>query len=149
MAPGRSGQSDRATRPRGSGSRRGLVMFSKPLARFVISKRLASGRTAFYFHLPALYRKLGCPISNEPLGTDYVTACGDNGDGGRAATLNGLFDEWNIARKGGQVATGRVGAYGTVEWLFRQYKASKAYLEKVAPRSRPDYERTMLLVSDI
>ena len=40
-------------------------------------------------------------------------------------------------------------AYGTVDWLFREYKASKAYLEKVAPRSRPDYERTMLLVSDI
>ena len=39
--------------------------------------------------------------------------------------------------------------YGTVDWLFREYKASKAYLEKVAPRSRPDYERTMLLVTDI
>jgi hypothetical protein len=36
-----------------------------------------------------------------------------------------------------------------VDWLFREYKQSKAYLEKVAPRSRPDYERTMLLVSDL
>jgi hypothetical protein len=124
-------------------------MFSKPLPRFVIAKRLASGATAFYFHLPALYRKLDCPIPNEALGTDYAIACGENGDGGRAAGLNGLFDEWNTARKGGQVTTSSVGAYGTVEWLFRQYKASKAYLEKVAPRSRPDYERTMQLVSDI
>ena len=39
--------------------------------------------------------------------------------------------------------------YGTVDWLFREYKQSKAYLKKVAPRSRPDYERTMLLVSDM
>jgi hypothetical protein len=124
-------------------------MFSKPLPRFVIAKRLASGATAFYFHLPALYRKLDCPIANQPLGTDYVTACGDNGEGGRAAALNGLFDEWNTARKGGRVTTSRVGTYGTVDWLFREYKASKAYLEKVAPRSRPDYERAMLLVADI
>jgi hypothetical protein len=124
-------------------------MFSKPLPRFVIAKRLASGTTGFYFHLPALYRKLDCPIANEALGTDYVIACGENGAGGRAVALNGLFDEWNIARKGGQVPTGRLSAYGTIDWLFREYKGSKAYLEKVAPRSRPDYERTMLLVSDI
>ncbi len=38
---------------------------------------------------------------------------------------------------------------GTVEWLFREYKSSKAYLEKVAERSRPDYERTMLMVADV
>src|SRR5262245_19014036 len=34
-------------------------------------------------------------------------------------------------------------------WLFREYKQSKAYLEKVSSRSRPDYERTMLLITDI
>jgi hypothetical protein len=38
---------------------------------------------------------------------------------------------------------------GTVDWLFRKYKASKGYEHKVAPRSRPDYERTMQLVTDI
>jgi hypothetical protein len=124
-------------------------MFSKPLPRFVIAKRLASGATAFYFHLPALYRQLSCPIPNEPLGADYAVACGQNGEGGRAAALNALFDEWNTARKGGEVTAGRIESYGTVDWLFREYKASKAYLEKVAPRSRPDYERTMLLVSDM
>ena len=36
-----------------------------------------------------------------------------------------------------------------MDWLFREYKQSKAYLKKVALRSRPDYERTMLLVSDM
>ena len=78
-------------------------MFSKPLPRFVIAKRLASGATGFYFHLPALYRKLGCPVPNEPLGTDYDVACGENGEGGRAAARNALFDEWNSARKGEQL----------------------------------------------
>ena len=74
-------------------------MFTKPLPRFVIAKRLASGTTAFYFNIPTLYRKLGCSIANEPLGTDYSIACGDNGESGRAAALNGLFDEWNTTPK--------------------------------------------------
>jgi hypothetical protein len=123
-------------------------MFSKPLPRFVIVKTLASGAMGFYFNIPTLYRKLGCTIANEPLGTDYIAACGEDGNSGRAGSLNALFDEWNTKRKGGQ-ATGRLAAYGTVDWLFREYKQSKAYLEKVAPRSRPDYDRTMLLIADI
>jgi hypothetical protein len=89
-------------------------MFSKTLPRFVIPKILASRATAFYFNVPTLYRKLGCTISNEPLGTDYAIACGENGDGGRAA----LFDEWNTKRKGGQITAGRIAAYGTVDWPF-------------------------------
>jgi hypothetical protein len=124
-------------------------MFSKPLPRFVIPKTLASGLKAYYFNVPTLYRKLGCAISNEPLGTNYVIACGEDGNGGRAASLNALFDEWNAKRKGGEITNLRVAAYGTVDWLFREYKESKAYLEKVSPRSRPDYERTMLLITDI
>ena len=112
-------------------------MFSKSLPRFVIAKMLANGAMAFYFNVPSLYRKLGCTISNEPIGTDYTVACGENGEGGRAAALNALFDEWNTKRKGGHVSAGRVAAYGTVDWLFREYKQSRAYLEKVAPRSRP------------
>jgi hypothetical protein len=124
-------------------------MFTKPLPRFVITKTLASGATGFYFNVPSLYRKLGCTIPNEPLGTDYISACGENGEGGRSAGLNALFDEWNTERKGGQVTVGRIAAYGTVDWLFREYRQSKAYLEKVSPRSRPDYERTMLLITGI
>ena len=49
-------------------------MFSKPLPRFVIAKTRADGVTAFYFNVPTLYRKLGCTISNQPLGTDYTIA---------------------------------------------------------------------------
>jgi integrase len=39
--------------------------------------------------------------------------------------------------------------YSTIRWLFQEYRRSKAYTEKVSPRSRPDYERTMLLVENI
>ena len=49
---------------------------TQALPRYVIAKLLASGATAFYFNIPTYYRKLGCTIPNEPLGTDYAVACG-------------------------------------------------------------------------
>ena len=120
---------------------------TRPLPRYVIAKPLRSGATAFYFTVPTYYRKSGCSIPNEPLGDNYAVACGEDGNGGRAAALNALFDEWNAKRVGDPVEG--IARFGTVDWLFREYKSAKAYLEKVAPRSRPDYERTMLLVADI
>ena len=69
-------------------------MLAKPLPRFVIVKPLARRRVGFYFTVPTYYRKHGCTIPNEPLGSDYEIACGEDGVGGRAAALNGLFDEW-------------------------------------------------------
>jgi hypothetical protein len=122
---------------------------TKPLPRYVIAKRLASGVMGFYFNVPTAYRDLGCAIPNEPLGTDYSIACGPDGNGGRAAALNQLFDEWNTARRTGVVSSSDIAPFGTVDWLFREYKKTNAYLEKVSPRSRPDYERTMQLVSDL
>jgi hypothetical protein len=118
-----------------------------PLPRNVIAKRLASGLTGFYFNVPTHFRKLGCTIPNEPLGTDYVAACGSDGKGGRAAALNALFDEWR-AKRDGEPVPGFV-RFGTVDWLFREYKSSQAYLERVSLRSRPDYERVMLLLADM
>ena len=118
------------------------------LPRFVIAKKLKSGATAFYFNVPTRYRKAGCPIRNEPLGTDYSNACGPTGYGGKAQTLNAFFDEWFATSRGLTIAEG-VPNFGTVDWLFAEYKSSKAYLEKVSERSRKDYERTMLLVADL
>ena len=59
--------------------------------RFVEMRRLADGSLAFYFCIPKHYRKLGFEIANEPLGTSYEAASGEDGKGGRAATLNALF----------------------------------------------------------
>ena len=108
-------------------------MDAQPLPRNVIPKKLASGRTGYYFNVPTYYRDLGCPVGNEPLGTNYTVACGDDGEGGRAAALNGRFDEWLAVRNGEPVEG--VARYGTVDWLFREYKASRAYLDKVSVRS--------------
>jgi hypothetical protein len=62
-------------------------MFRKPLPRFVIFKTLASGATGFYFNVSTLYRKLGCTVPNQPLGTDYIAACGEDGNGAFAYVL--------------------------------------------------------------
>jgi hypothetical protein len=120
-----------------------------PLPRYVIAKLLVSERTAFYFNVPKKYRDLGCTVPNTPLGTDYVGACGEDGNGGRAAALNAALDEWNMIRRGLPVTGEHAPIYGTIRWLFQEYRRSKAYLEKVAPRSRPDYERTMQLIEGI
>lgn len=101
MAQRRSGQRDIATRTgarRGRG--RGFVTMTLPLPRFVVAKILADGRAAFYFYVPGWYRKLGCTVANQPLGRDYAVACGEDGNGGRAAALNGQFDEWQDMRRG-------------------------------------------------
>lgn len=120
-----------------------------PLPRFVVAKRLASGRTAFYFSVPGKYRKMGCTVADQPLGPGYAVACGEDGNGGRAAALNALFDEWQDARRGLPVTGERGPIYGSIRWLFQEYRKSKAYTEKVSLRSRPDYERTMILIEDI
>lgn len=113
------------------------------LPRYVIPKKLAGGRTAYYFNVPTRYRKLKCPVPNEPLGTDFA------GMNARAIALNGLFDEWDQARKGAPVTGVEGPKIGSVDWLFREYKQSKAYLEKVDARSRSDYEWAMKQLCDM
>lgn len=118
------------------------------LPRYVNAKTLASGATGFYFNIPVRYLKLGCPKLNEALGNDYAVACGASGGGGRAATLNGLFDEWNSTRKGVAIFREATPAIGTVDWLFSEYRRSKAYTQKVGIRSQTGYEWLMRAVCD-
>jgi hypothetical protein len=113
------------------------------LPRHVIAKKLSNGTTAFYYNLPSKYRALKCPIGNEPLGNDFALMKQ------RADTLNGLFDEWGQHRKGLPITSASMPRYGTVNWLFREYKLSKAFTEKVAQRSRGNYEWAMREVCDI
>jgi hypothetical protein len=109
----------------------------------VIAKPSLDDPKAFYFNVPMKLRKRGCPVSNEALGTSYVVACGEHGNGGRAATLNAQIDEWDRQRKGLPISSTASPTLGTVDWLFREYKRTNAYLEKVAPRSRKNYEWAM------
>jgi len=38
----------------------------------------------------------------------------------------GLFDEWNGQPRGKSGEQGKIARYGTIDWLFRQYKTEKA-----------------------
>jgi hypothetical protein len=80
---------------------------------------LANGAIGFYWELTGYYRKLGCSIPSEPLGTNYVIACGEDGNGGRAAVLDALFEEWR-SEQAGEPTEGLL-RFGTVDWLFREY----------------------------
>ena len=103
--------------------RRGFVMVELP--RHVISKRLVSGKLAFYYNVPSKYRKMNCPVPSEPLGTHYSRM------EARAAVLNGRFDEWDQVLKGKPVTAAAITPkFGTVRWLFREYKISKALLRR-------------------
>ena len=98
--------------------------------RHVIEKKLASGKVAFFYNVPTKWRRLNCPVQNEPLGTDYAQMKV------RADTLNGQFDEWDQARKGKPVTGGTMTPkYGSVDWLFREYKISRAYWTR-SPNAR-------------
>lgn len=112
------------------------------LPRHVIPKKLSTGKTAYYYNVPTRYRNLKCPVGNEALGTDYATACD------RAKILNGLFDEWDNQRKGLPVTGVAMPRYGTIDWLFREYKLSKAYTEKVSKNSRTRYEKIIRMICD-
>ncbi len=113
------------------------------LPRHVIPKLLKSGRTAYYYNVPTRYRKHTCPVPNEALGTDFAAMQK------KAGTLNGLFDEWQQARRGEPISAAAAPKIGSVDWLFREYKQSLAYTKKVAVRSRKDYEWAMNLICDI
>lgn len=123
----------------------------RPLPRFVTVKDVA-GRRRYYWTLPTYYRDLGCTMHKEhetALGADYTVACGEDGTGGRSATLNGLFDDWDRARLGEPPKPKLEVKVGTVDWLFQTYKASNDWKERVSARTAPDHEVTMNLVRDI
>lgn len=124
---------------------------AKTLPRFVIPKDVA-GRTRYYWTLPSYYRKLGCTLHKEhdtALGDDYAKACGEDGQGGRAATLNGLFDDWDSIRLGEPPRPKTEFKAGTVDWLFKAYKGSNDWKERVSKRTAPDHENTMDLIADV
>jgi hypothetical protein len=58
-------------------------------------------------------RKAGCPLRNEPLGTDYAKAVE------RAETvLLPAFDSWRTGGKSDAVPA--AAAFGTLDWGFRR-----------------------------
>jgi len=77
----------------------------------------------FYWLATKHYWKQGCLIPDEPLGTSYVAACAEDGNGERPLAVNALFDE-RRARKAGEQET--LIAFAAIDWLFRDHRRHRA-----------------------
>jgi hypothetical protein len=102
-----------------------------PLPRYVLRKPIKDG-WAYFFNVPMWARKAGSPMRNEPLGTDYAQAVE------RAETvLLPAFDSW---RSGGKSdATPAVASFGTLDWIFAEYRADRRYT-KLDARTKRNHE---------
>ena len=99
-----------------------------PLPRYVVRKPVKNG-WGFFFDVPTWARKAGCPIKNEPLGTDYAAAVE------RAETiLLPAFDAW---RSGDNSDASKIttAITGTLDWVFAEYRADRRFT-KLAGHTR-------------
>ena len=109
-----------------------------PLPRYVLRKPIKSGGYAYYFNAPIWARKAGCPVRNEPLGTDYGLAVQ------RAETvLLPAFDSWRCGGK--PDIRGIAAAPGTLDWVFAEYRADRRYT-KLDPKTRRNHDVGFQLV---
>jgi hypothetical protein len=106
---------------------------------------LAAGCWGYFFCPPTWARKAGCPVQNEPLGTDYDAAV-------RRAEMVLLpaFDSWCGRGDALQQEQQQIGPAkpGTLDWLFSEYRASRRFT-KLPTRSRRDYEARLRLVGEV
>jgi hypothetical protein len=100
-------------------------------------KILADGKPAYFWAPHERDIKRGFTITSEALGQEYGAARE------RAAELNCHLDAWRAGR-GEERSLDLHPGVGTVEWLVERYKRDG--MEKVSPRSRPEYERAFNLV---
>ena len=109
-----------------------------PRPRYVERRPLAGGRWGYFFNIPTWARRAGCPLKNEPLGTDYEAAVR------RVETvLLPAFDSW---RTGGATDTlPAVASHGTLDWLFGEYRADRRFT-RLDPRTKRNHESGMRLV---
>ncbi|GJD36781.1 hypothetical protein [Methylobacterium aerolatum] len=107
--------------------------------KLMVTRRLASGLTAYYWVPPTWAAKRGCNLRSEALGQDYGTAkarCDD--------VLNPQFDAWRL-ESALPVEANRV-RVGTFDWLVTLYKSSPKYTGK-PPQTRRSYDASLHLVS--
>jgi hypothetical protein len=109
-----------------------------PLPRYVLRKPLKGGAWGYFFNVPSWARKAGCPVKNEPLGSDHAAAVE------RAeTTLLPAFDAW---RAGGEPENApAVASIGTLDWVFAEYRADRRFT-KLDPRTRRNHEVGFRLV---
>jgi hypothetical protein len=93
-----------------------------PLPRYVLRKPLKNGTWAYFFNIPMWARASGCPVRNEPLGTDYAAAVS------RAETvLLPALDSWRSSGESDTPPTAGVVRAGTLDWVFAEYRADRRF----------------------
>jgi hypothetical protein len=108
----------------------------------MLVKRLSGGAVAYYWSPHKRDKQAGFTLDREALGPDYGIAVE------RAAILNAHLDAWRQGRNVERIADAQPG-YGTLGWLFDQYRRSSLYQKKVGPRAKPGYERAMRSIEDM
>jgi hypothetical protein len=110
-----------------------------PLPRYVLRKPLKKA-WGHFFNVPTWARKAGCPVKNEPLGTDYEVAVR------RAETvLLPAFDSWLSGGVSDELP--KIAAVGTLDWVFAEYRADRRFT-KLDPKTKRLHESGMRLVGD-
>jgi len=109
--------------------------------RYMKVRRLAGGRTAFYWVPHERNLKAGFTIAGEPLGSNYEAAAA------RARLLNEHLDSWRANR---QVPKDAVLSHrvGTVDWWHHEYFRHEAFT-KLKPRTKSDYREVLQMVSNV
>lgn len=112
-----------------------------PLPRYTRRRRLASGQWAYFFEPATCYKKEGCTVHAEALGTDYAAAVKRVED-----LLLPAYDSW---RTGGlsDVVPNRGPVEGTFDWLVWVFKTHRAWKE-IDHKTQHMYDQGLALVAD-
>jgi hypothetical protein len=110
-----------------------------PLPRHVLRRPLKSGEWGYFFNISTKARKAGCPLRNEALGTDYAAAVA------RAETILKVYDAWHKGDVSADSKTLTVAAFGTLDWLFGEYRSDRRFT-KLDAGSRRNHENGFKLV---
>lgn len=102
----------------------------------MIAKRLANGRSAYFWNPSKRDRDAGCAMEPAPLGADYGAARA------RALELNEGLDAWRAGR-GGEATMRRA---GTVEWWLQIYRTKTRSWSKLRPRTQEEYARHLRIL---
>jgi integrase len=105
----------------------------------MVARRLKSGATAYYWHIPSWAKRGGCALKIETLGTDYADAkkrCDE--------LLNPQFDAWRKREEIGLPSNRAV--LGTFDWMIAVYKSSPLY-RKLPAKTRKSYDAALRLAS--
>jgi len=112
-----------------------------PLPRYTRRRLLKSGQWAYFFEPATCYKKDGCTVHAEALGTDYAAAVKRVEE-----LLLPAYDSW---RTGGlsDVVPNRGPVEGTFDWLVFIFKTHRAWKD-LDHQTQRQYENGLRLVAD-